>query len=353
MMKLTDIPVGIRCCIGKGSLPLLLLLCLTTACSFGRTSSATDTYQPIRSPYPTFTPTPIVLAQGELSTPPAATLATENASAANTPAPPVAVDATAVPTDPPAAEPTAAPAPPRLVVNAPIVNVRTGPSTEYEVLTTVDRGQEYDIIGKNAAGDWWRFCCINDKPAWINNELVDVDGAVELAPVTDEVAQNVPANTPVPAATQPPAAAATQAPAAPATEPEPATEEPAQPPAVPEFAFELVSAEQFSEPKVVRIFLYVYDGEEALAGYTVHVKKDGADQTVSGTSNGQPGFTWPIANPRQRFQNMKVEFPTVASSGVWEIQLVDGGGNAVGPTTTFTLTANDANQELYVRYKKR
>lgn len=348
MLKLIDITVQVRCYIGKGSLPLLLLLFLTASCSFGRTSSSgTDTYQPIRSPYPTFTPTPLVPEQADLQTTPAAP-AVENASPTDTPLPPpAAVEATAVPIDTGAAAPTAAPVPPRLVVNAPLANVRTGPGTTYAVLTTVARGQEYDIIGKNTAGDWWRFCCINDQPAWIINELVDVDGAVELAPVTEAVAQNSAAATPVPVA------AATQAPAEPATEPAPVAEAPTQVPAAPAFAFELVSAEQFSEPKVVRVFLYVYDGEEALAGYTIHVKKDGADQAVSGTSNGQPGFTWPIANPRQRFQNMKVEFPNVPASGVWEIQLVDGGGNAVGPATTFTLTANDANQELYVRYKKR
>ncbi len=353
MMKLTDITlrltVGVSRCVRKSSLPLLVLLFLTASCSFGRTSSSgTDTYQPIRSPYPTFTPTPIVLAQGDTPTTPVA----EIASPTETALPPAAVDTTAVSTDTQSAEPTPAPAPPRLVVNAPLVNVRTGPGTEYEVLTTVERGQEYDIIGKNAAGDWWRFCCIDDQPAWINNELVDVDGAVELAPVSDEMAQNAPAATSAPAATLAPAVA-TPAPAAAVAEPEPAVEAPTQAPAAPEFAFELVSAEQFSEPKVVRIFLYVYDGEEALAGYTIQVKKDGAAQTVNGTSNGQPGFTWPIANPRQRFQNMKVEFPNVPASGVWEIQLVDGGGNMVGPATVFTLTANETNQELYVRYKKR
>ncbi len=334
---------------GKGSLPLLLLLCLTTSCGFG-SSSAADTYKPIRSPYPTFTPTPIAVAQTDAQTAPVV----ENTPPADAAPPAPIEEATVAPTDTVAAEPTAAPAA-RLVVNAPLVNVRSGPNTTSEVLTTVERGQEYDIVGKNAAGDWWNFCCIDGNPAWINNELVDVDGPVDAVPVTDETAATAPVATPEPvaAATQAPAPAATSAPAEPATEPEPAAEEPAQPPAAPEFAFELVSAEQFAEPKVVRVFLYVYDGDQALEGYTIRVKKDGAEQTVGGTSNGQYGFTWPIANTRQRFQNMKVEFPSVVANGVWEIQLVDSGGNVAGPATTFTLTANDANQELYVRYKKR
>jgi uncharacterized protein YgiM (DUF1202 family) len=306
----------------------------------GPSSSAAEPHQPIRSPYPTFTPTVVSLASNDNAASVANPVANEAGPTATT------IEATTEAPTPtqlsPAEAPTVPPTavPPRLVVTAPLANVRSGPGTTYTVLTTVERGQEYDIIGKNAAGDWWRFCCINGQPAWIINELVDVEGAVELAPVSEEVAQ-APAAAPAP--TQPPVA----------TQP---AAEPTQPPTAPvaDFAFELISSEQFSEPKVVRVFLYVYDGEKALEGYTTRVKKDGADMTVNGKSaGGQPSFTWPIADQRQRFQNMKAEFPGVAPAGVWEVQLVDGGGNLVGPTATFTLTANDPNQELYVRYKKR
>lgn len=346
-MKLPDGAAWISRLIGKRGLPLLMFLCLTTACAFGGSSSAAEPYQPIRSPYPTFTPTSDVLGQSDQPMP-AATLVDPGAAtplpAANlspTDAPPT--DTPSVPTDTPTADAPPTPAPPRLVVNAPLANVRTGPGTTYTVLTTVERGQEYDIVGKNAAGDWWRFCCVNNQPAWIIAELVDVDGATELAPVSEEAAQ-APADPPAPTVA-PAAAAPTAAPAeSPTAAPAPAAE----------FAFELIAAEQFSEPRLVRIFLYVYDGEQALEGYTLQVKKDGASQTVSGTSvGGQPSFTWPIADIRQRFQNMKVEFPNVAAAGVWEIQLVDGGGNLMGPPATFTLKANEPNQELYVRYKKR
>lgn len=323
----------------------LCFFCLTTACSLGPASSAAEPRQPIRSPYPTFTPTIVSSVPADNVAP----VANEVAPTATT-AEVVAAVATVAPTPtlPFATEaPTVAPtaAPPRLVVTAPLANVRSGPGTTYTVLTTVERGQEYDIIGKNVAGDWWRFCCVDGQPAWIINELVDVEGAVELAPVSEEVVQVSATATPAPASSQA-TAAATQPPAA----------APAQPPAAPaaDFAFELVSSEQFSEPKLVRVFLYVYDGEKALEGYTMRVKKDGADMPVNGKSaGGQPSFTWPIADARQRFQNLKAEFPNVAPAGVWEVQLVDGSGNPVGPPVAFTLVANEPNQELYVRYKKR
>ncbi|MEZ4867102.1 MAG: SH3 domain-containing protein [Caldilineaceae bacterium] len=316
---------------------LLTLLLLLSACSFARQTAgpAAENYVPIRSPYPTFTPTP-ALAVPDLPTPTAVAAAPDNSSSNADVAPPPTE--TLVPTEAPTAEPTqtATLAPPRLVVNSPLVNVRAGPGTNYPVITTVERGQEFDVIGKNAAGDWWRFCCVNEEPAWLVGELVDVDGAVDTVPVSDAVVQVPPTDTPPPAA-----------PAAP-TEPPP-TEAP--PP--PSFSFELSEQAQFPEPKLVRVFLYVFDGSSALAGYSVRVKKDGAELPVSAKSQGgQPGMTWPINDSRQRFQNMKVEFPGVAPAGQWEVQLIDGGGNPVGPPANFNLAANDSNLELYVRYKK-
>ena len=50
---------------------------------------------------------------------------------------------------------------------------------------------------------------------------------------------------------------------------------------------------------------------------------------------------------------MKVEFPGIQPAGTWVVELVDGGGNVVGPPATFNLSGNDPSQELYVRYKKR
>lgn len=111
--------------------------------------------------------------------------------------------------------------------------------------------------------------------------------------------------------------------------------------------------EQFPENKLVRIFLYVYDKDGGLADYSLRVTKDGAELPVKATSfGGSPGLTWPVADVRQRSQNMKVEFPGIAQAGVWVVELVKDGA-VVGPTATFTVSANDPKQELYVRYQKR
>ncbi|MEZ4674988.1 MAG: hypothetical protein R2932_12175 [Caldilineaceae bacterium] len=334
---------------GLLSIVVVTLQLLLAACSFSQAQSPSEeSYRPIRSPYPTFTPTPMVAPLPAADTAGATTPAEIPAQNTDS-APPVAVEApppTVAPVDTPTAlpEPTQTPtvAPPRLVISSPLVNARGGPGTEYPIVTTLERGQEFDIVGKNADGTWWRFCCVDDEPAWVIDELADADGAVDGVPVTDAVAQVAPTATT--AAVAPPPAAQPAIPAEPA---------PTDAPPPPTFQFELQNAEQFPENKLVRVFLYVFDSQQALEGYSVHVIKDGAELAVSPRSQGgQPSLTWPIADARQRFQNMKVEFPGVAAAGTWVVQLVDGGGNPVGPPATFSLEANDPNQELYVRYKK-
>jgi hypothetical protein len=66
-----------------------------------------------------------------------------------------------------------------------------------------------------------------------------------------------------------------------------------------------------------------------------------------------PGITWPIPNERQRYTNLKIEFPNVSPAGLWEIQLLDANGRPVGPVATFRLQPDDPRQELYVKYRKR
>jgi uncharacterized protein YraI len=336
---------------------LACTLFLLSACGRGG-ASAQDPVQ-IRQPHATFTPTP--RQPGDASSPP-------DIAPTHTPAP-VGTDAeanTAPEAAPQAAlqaeEPAAAAEPqaatggptPKLVVNTALVNLREGPGTNFAIVTIVDRGYELEITGKNSTADWWRVCCVGEQLGWIAAEFVDTNGPVDQVPVTEggastESAETLAVAPPIESTTQP-----TQAPqpAAEATAtPEPASEAEVAP--ANSLPFDLVTQEQFPETSVVRIFLYVYDESDALAGYTLRVAKDGNELPVSEQSFGpNPGFTWPVANPRQRFQNMKIEFPGVAPAGAWEVQLMQNGTPA-GPPAIFNLVANDPNQELYVRYEQR
>lgn len=283
---------------------------------------------PTRTPRPTFTPTPVqaVMQPVVLDTPTPAS----QAAPQEQPAPPI---------DTPTPEPSPTPVPehPLAVVTSPLANVRLGPSVTHPLAGQVQRGAELQILGKNAEGDWWQVCCVDGQTVWIAAFLVDTSGPVDAVAVAANIPTPPPAPTPTPAPPTP-----TPAPAQPTPTPAPA------------YSFDLVRAEQFPEPNVVRIFLYVYsESELALGGYSLKVTQNGVEHPINAQSHGgQPDQTWPVESPRTRFTNMKVEL-NVQPGGTWVIQLVDAGGNPVGPPAEFHLTNGDQNREMYVRYKKR
>ena len=226
------------------------------------------------------------------------------------------------------------------IVRSALVNGRSGPGTNFEVVGIVEEGRIFDVISQNESGEWWQVCCYDDQRFWVINDLIEILSANSAQPAAASQPAAAPANpTPIPTAVP----ADTEA--APTAEQSEATGE---------SAFELVIQEQFPETNVVRVFAYVFsDQVQALEGYAIKVTKDGADISPGVKSFGpQAGFTWPIATTRQRFQNLKAEFPGQSPAGTWVIQLIDGGGQPVGSAATFDLTGGDPNQELYVRYKQ-
>lgn len=229
---------------------------------------------------------------------------------------------------------------PRAVVNTPLLNARSGPNTDAEVVAMIERGAEYTIVGISPDREWWQVCCIEDAEAWVAVEYIDTLGPVDSVPVIggSSTSPSAPEIAGQETGAAPPAAA----PVTPS--PEPASSA----------TFILENQEQFPETGVVRIFLYVYSGNSALEGYSLRVTKDGTEMPVEGSSfGGQPAFTWPFQDPRQRFQNFKVEYPDTSPQGTWQVQLIDSTGATVGPPATFTLSSNDPQQELYVRYAQQ
>ena len=292
----------------------LFLALLLTLTGCGLFAAEEDPVGPValRTGHPTFTPT-------VAATPVAAQpVQAEESQEEPTPAPPIV----------PVASNGA-----KAVINGPLVNARSGPGVEFDIVGTVERGAELDIVGISPDRAWWQVCCVEGTQAWVISEFVDTLGAVDSVPVVGGAAAEAPIATAAPVA------------AAPAT---------STPVPAPVANFVLETQEQFPETSVVRIFLYVYQASSALEGYSLQVTKDGIELPVEGTSfGGQPAFTWPFQDPRQRFQNFKIEYPDTPAQGVWRVQLVDTTGVSVGPPATFTLIANDPQQELYVRYAQR
>lgn len=305
---------------------LLGMIALLSGCRFfGRDTEAAVQPPLLRTPHPTFTPT---TAEAVAPVAPPAQVNAAQGEAGPAPQNPA----------PAVAEPMAQAGPldqgnsPRAVVNSPLVNIRTGPGVDYEVVATVERGAEYDITGRDSSGEWWAICCVEGQGAWVNGEYVDTDGAVDSVAITERASGDSEA----------------EAVGGPAAETPPPAE------ALSEDRFELESQEQFPEAGLVRIYLYVYGDSGALAGYGLKVTRNGVDLPVTSQSfGGQPAFTWPFQDARQRYQNLKVELPGEPPAGDWTIQLVDSQSQPVGPPASFTLRENDPNQELYVRYQRR
>lgn len=227
---------------------------------------------------------------------------------------------------------------PQAIVREPIINLRSGPGTGYTIMGMATQGQRFTPVGRTVDGSWWKVCCYDQQLIWIAGELADIRGAVENLEVVTVVP---PPPTAVPVATNtPPPATAT--PTAPVTTPAPAYE------------FGLVEQNQFAEGVTPRVFLYIAQGAEGLGGYTLQVKKDNAYLPVNTDSfSGPPAFTWPVPLDRQRFYNLKVEFPGVYPSGRWEIQVIeDSTRKAVAAPVIFNLMSGDPRQEMYISLRR-
>ncbi len=372
---------------------------LLAGCNRGQAQSAADELPSIREPKPTFTPTAGQVT-GQTTTNAQPEAGTSGSAAATDGGNAEAAPAAAVPA---VAQPTGA----RVIVSDPLVNVRSGPGLNFEVVAVVERGEEFDITGRSNDGEWWQICCTAEGvTAWIINQLVDTNGPVDSVPAVGADAAaavgefsvgqvkatvNIPllnargeANTNsevvsiVEAGQQFDVLSTStgrdwwqvccvegreawladefvdlQGPAAIVPifgqGPAPARAAPAS------MEFALLSQEQFAETGGVRIFLFVTDANDsALGGYSLRITKDGQSLPIEGVSfGGQPGFTWPFQDARQRPQNFKAELPGAPVGGAWTVELVDEGGRPVGPAATFELAENDPNQELYVRYERQ
>jgi uncharacterized protein YraI len=200
----------------------LLFVTVLSGCSsiFGPASEPIATPTRVYAVVPTFTPTPATVAAAPTSTPtanpptPTATVATPITAT-------VAVTTTVAVTANQIITPTAAPAnEAQLTIAGETVNVRSGPATTFDAIGSAANGESFPIVARNAQGDWWQICCINDQPGWVFGELAMVANADNVAiaadaPTLAPVAVAV-APTPVPAADQP---TPTSAPAAPAPPP--------------------------------------------------------------------------------------------------------------------------------------
>ncbi len=56
-----------------------------------------------------------------------------------------------------------------------ILNVRSQPDTAYKIITTMKSGEQAEVVGKNAAGDWWQVK-VGGTLGWVFGAMVDFSG---------------------------------------------------------------------------------------------------------------------------------------------------------------------------------
>lgn len=275
---------------------------------------------PTRTPRPTFTPTPLPAAPQPVAAVETATFTPEPANAAPVSEAPA--------TEAPAAEPTAtdtpAPQQAKAVITNAQANVRSGPGTNYALAGAVERGAEFEIVGKNPAGDWWQLCCLNGQNVWIAGFLVDTSGPVDGVAVAADI--------PAPPPTVPPAPTATPA--------------PAQPTPVPAPIFTLQKGE-YVEPRANSSPLITFYGTlcrqrcpdgGGVGGYKLVVEgPQGRSETIfediPSFRHGDPGL------PSEFIYNAKLEIPG-GPVGNYRAFVTDMGGNQVADAWEYAASGD-------------
>ncbi len=187
-----------------------------------RTSAAVAAAAPPAEPAVEQAPQPAATATNPSADPAVATPQTEN------PPPAQRTGETA-----PTATPALAPVQSVSVLASTLVNVRSGPGTNYDLSGTMQVSESANVVAKNSDGTWWQVRLTSGATGWVFAELVQASGPIEqvavaadipvaptAAPIVAAPATNTPASQA--AATQPPPAAAqptatTAPPAAPVT----------------------------------------------------------------------------------------------------------------------------------------
>ena len=301
---------------------IALVLVFTLGCSVGQliAGEPTPLPTPVKASRPTFTPTPFV-APTDTPIPPTPTPEPVPPTPTPEPLPPTDTPVPPPPTDTPV-PPTPMPEPlPFVVVTSDKVNVRSGPGTAYQRVGQVTQGQQLDIVGKNAAGDWWQVCCLNGQQVWITGSLVQAQGNLGSVPV----AANIPAAPPTP-------------------KPQPtATPAPTSTP-VPQYDFRVLRPAE-GRPNtnaLITVWGQLYDrSDNAMAGYVLRVTRGGVvvgEVPTTYAQGAKGGWLWAYGGlPNAFIYNAKIELPL--AEGAYEAIIVSG-DRQVSEPIAFTVAGD-------------
>lgn len=252
-------------------------------------------------------------------------------------------------TETPTATPTSSGPPPTPYVEVVnngaglLVDLHTGPGTNYPVVAKLGPKIPIAIDGRNPEGTWNRICCINGDSFWIESSP-----SIQIGNSLREVSLFVPDLPPTPTPT--PTFTSTPPPFERAVGPEyyPTNNE-----------FLTIWA---------KIFVGGGDDEDPLEGYRLAVEfEDGATGTIerranaSGMNNSVDTYLVSAAEGagNRVFFNYKYEYwPGTANgeqtalemlgTGTWRIWLTNAEGTQLSETVSFTTDPGNPNREVYV-----
>ena len=151
------------------ALSALAIATFISGCSPGRTREQLPGSPVITRTIPAATPLPSLTAppsQTPLPSPTATSSPTSPPPPTSTETPPPTTEKSPAPTISPTASATDTPQTPRVISDGD-VNLRDGPGRSYPVVAMLHAGQEAEIVGRNAAGDWWQLAWIGGKRVWV------------------------------------------------------------------------------------------------------------------------------------------------------------------------------------------
>jgi serine/threonine protein kinase/Tol biopolymer transport system component len=91
------------------------------------------------------------------------------------------------------AEPTTTPGVPRpspvvpAILARRTVNVYSGPGREFSLVSQLAAGEQLDVVARNSEATWYRVCCAEGEPVWVEASLVDFVGVATDVPVATAV----------------------------------------------------------------------------------------------------------------------------------------------------------------------
>ena len=325
---------------------------------------------PTRTPMPTFTNTPGVIAPLIVATPtrppqPGVIVVQPGQDPRDlvptvspptlTPTP-LPATATATPTDGPSPTPTTtltptvtptptttATATPFVTIRSGLIALRSGPGVNYPLVAQLGPGIPVTLVGRTSDSSWMQICCVNDESVWVAAQHVVVGNDASGVPEVSILPPPTPTFTPTPTATPTPT------------------------PVI--YPFERAVGPLFyaSDNDFLTIWVRMYVGlGDPAPGYFLAVKFEGFNRPQ--TNVVEPSydhFEWsaPSGQGNRNEYNYKYEYRPpdldgpggltgfyALGEGTWTVYIIDGAGNQLSPETTFTTAPWNPHREVYISW---